>query len=189
MPEAGFGVSAAPSKTSEGRAAAVERLITPTLDAMGFDVVRVILSGSRNALLQIMAERKSDGGMSVEDCASVSRAVSALLDVEDPIEGAYSLEVSSPGLDRPLTRLADFERFKGLEAKVEMQLPIDGRRRFTGRLAGLRDGRILIATEQGQAELPFADLARAKLLLTDELLAAHQAASAGQDEGGNQGLN
>ena len=187
MPQAGQELSAAHSKTSEGKAAAVERLIAPALDAMGYDIVRVMLSGSRQGLLQIMAERKSDGGMTVEDCATVSRAVSALLDVEDPIEGAYSLEVSSPGLDRPLTRLADFERFKGLEARVEMQLPIDGRRRFTGRLEGVRGEQVLIATEQGAAELPFADLARAKLLLTDELLAAHQAAA--ERDGNDQGLN
>lgn len=189
MTEAGYDVSAALSKTSEGRAAAVERLIAPTLDAMGFDIVRVLLSGSQNLLLQIMAERKSDGGMSVEDCASISRAISALLDVEDPIQGAYSLEVSSPGVDRPLTRLADFERFKGFEARVEMQLPVEGRRRFTGQLEGLRGEDVLIATEQGRAELPFADLVRAKLLLTDELLAAHQAAADRQDAGEDQGLN
>ncbi len=176
MPEDGSGPLAVPSKTSEGRAAEIERLIAPTLDAMGFDIVRVLLSGKQTMVLQIMAERKLDGGMSLEDCAALSKAVSALLDVEDLIAGSYSLEVSSAGIDRPLTRLADFDRFAGFEAKVEMQVPIEGRRRFTGRLVGQEDGTILIDTDQGRTGLPFAGMAKAKLLLTDELLAAHGAA-------------
>ena len=118
-----------------------------------------------------MAERQSDGGMNVEDCAEVSRMVSALLDVEDPIASEYTLEVSSPGIDRPLTRLADYDRFAGLEAKVETRLPVDGRRRFRGRLDGADGDKIRLETDAGPVTLTFADIAKAKLVLTDELLA------------------
>ena len=163
-----------PAKTSEGKAAEIERLIAPSLQAMGYDIVRILISGKQRAVLQIMAERSSDGGMNVDDCASVSRAVSAILDVEDPIAGAYTLEVSSPGLDRPLTRLADFTRFAGYEAKVEMTLPLDGRRRFTGRLLGVRREDVLLDTDDGEISLPYAGVAKAKLLLTDELIKASQ---------------
>src|SRR3546814_1921648 len=96
---------------------------------MGYDIVRVQLSGGDWLRLQIMAERRTDGGMDVDDCAEVSRAVAAILDVEDPVDSAYTLEVSSPGIDRPLTRLADFDRFAGFEARLETALPIEGRRR------------------------------------------------------------
>ncbi len=168
-------------KTSEGRAADVERLITPAVEAMGYDIVRVLLSGGDRLRLQIMAERRADGGMNVDDCAEVSRAVAAILDVEDPIDSAYTLEVSSPGLDRPLTRLADFERFAGFEARVEMQLPVDGRRRFRGRLRGFEGENILLACEEGDVALPFADMLKAKLVLTDDLIAASRPAGKDQD--------
>jgi ribosome maturation factor RimP len=178
------------AKTSEGKAADVERLIAPAIEAMGYDIVRVLLSGGDRLRLQIMAERRSDGGMNVDDCADISRAVAAILDVEDPIDSAYALEVSSPGIDRPLTRLADFDRFAGFDARVEMSLAVEGRRRFSGRLVGTRDGTILLAGEEGEVALPFADMHRAKLLLTDELIAASQKAEAddGQDpDGGGDG--
>ena len=126
-------------KTSEGKAAEIEALIAPGLEAMGYEIVRVQLSGKQSLVLQIMAERADGTPVIVDDCAAISRAVSAILDVEDPIERAYTLEVSSTGIDRPLTRLADFQRFADFEARVEMHEPIDGQRRFTGRLAGLRD--------------------------------------------------
>lgn len=160
------------AKTSEGKAAEVERLIAPSIEAMGYDIVRVQLSGGDRLRLQIMAERRSDGGMSVDDCAEVSRAVAAILDVEDPIDSAYALEVSSPGIDRPLTRLADFDRFAGFEARVETVQPIDGRRRFRGRLLGTRGGDIAMVCEESEMTLPFADVQKAKLVLTDELIAA-----------------
>lgn len=160
------------AKTSEGRAADIERLIAPSLEAMGYQIVRVMISGNRRVVLQIMAERSADGGMDVDDCAQVSRAVAAILDVEDPIAGAYTLEVSSPGIDRPLTRLADFERFAGLEAKIELVAPIDGRRRFSGRIAGLDGGDVLLLTDVGELRLAFAAIAKAKLKLTDELIAS-----------------
>ena len=158
--------------TSEGRAAEIERLIAPTLGDMGFDIVRVQLGGGQRQLLQVMAERGDGGGMTVDDCAEISRAVSALLDVADPIAGAYTLEVSSPGIDRPLTRLGDFERFAGFEAKLELRIPLKGRRRFRGRLLGLEGAQVRLATDDGELRLSFDDLAKAKLVLTDELIAA-----------------
>ena len=161
--------------TSEGKAAEVEDLIAAPLQALGYDIVRVLLSGDRRAKLQIMVERRDGAGITVDDCAAVSREVSAHLDVADPIRGAYVLEVSSPGIDRPLTRLEDFDRFAGFEAKVEMRLPIDGRRRFSGLLRGLENQQVRMAMETGEILLPFADVAKAKLLMTDELIAAHSA--------------
>ncbi|MEX0921504.1 MAG: ribosome maturation factor RimP [Rhodovibrionaceae bacterium] len=166
-------------KTSEGKAAEVENLIAPSLADLGFEIVRVLLTGSgrgERQVLQIMAERP-DGTMTVEDCAEVSRAASALLEVEDPIRGAYVLEVSSPGIDRPLTRLKDFARFAGFEAKLELTMPFEGQRRFRGRLKGVEDDTILLLLDEGERELrvSFADLAKAKLVLTDDLIAASTA--------------
>lgn len=163
------------ARTSDGKAALVEGLIAPTLADMGFDIVRVLLSGDKRAKLQIMIERHDEAGLTVDDCAEVSRAVSAILDVEDPIAGAYMLEVSSPGLDRPLTRLCDFERFAGFEARLETRMPIEGRRRFSGRLLGVDGRRVRVMAEDAEFELDFADLAKAKLVLTDELIAAGRA--------------
>ena len=175
MPQADE-IVAPPSKTSEGKAAEVEALIADTLEAMGYEVVRVLLSGARRARLQVMAERRDGAGMKVEDCVQLSRAIEAVLEVEDPIAGAYELEVSSPGLDRPLTRLKDFARFAGHEAKLETQLPIDGRRRWHGRLLGVADDRVRFEAEGGEVEVRFRDLAKAKLVLTDALLASAAAA-------------
>jgi ribosome maturation factor RimP len=138
---------------------------------MGFDLVRVQISGGQQQTLQVMAERSDDGTMTVEGCAAISRAVSALLDVEDPIKGGYTLEVSSPGLDRPLTRPQDYDRFAGLEAKVELSQPMDGQRRFRGRIQGLSDGIVRLSIEDADVEIPFADIERAKLIMNDELLA------------------
>jgi ribosome maturation factor RimP len=119
-----------------------------------------------------MVERRDERAMTVDDCAEVSRAISAVLDVEDPIAGAHVLEVSSPGIDRPLVRLADFERFAGFEAKIETERPVAERRRFTGRLLGTAVDRVRLRTDVGDVELPHAEIVRAKLLLTDELIAA-----------------
>lgn len=165
------------AKTSEGKAAEVERLIAPALEAMGYDIVRILLMGNQDLVLQIMAERTSDGGMNVDDCAEVSRAVAAILDVEDPIAGPYHLEVSSPGIDRPLTRLADFERFAGHEARVELVMPVDGRRRFKGCLRGYAGEDVRLETPEGEVALPFQDIAKAKLVLTDALIAESTKAS------------
>ncbi len=151
----------------------IERIIEPALQAMGYELVRVMLTGGQHRpTLQIMLERADRQAVAVEDCEAASRAVSAILDVEDPIQSAYRLEVSSPGIDRPLTRPQDFARFAGHVAKVELKLPIDGRRKFQGRLIGLENERVLIATEAGEAALPVHDILKAKLVLTDELIAA-----------------
>lgn len=152
----------------------IEAMIAPTVEDMGFEIVRVMVVGSKRPRLQIMAERKDGTGIDVEDCAQISRAVSAILDVEDPIKEAFVLEVSSPGIDRPLTRLKDFQTWAGFDAKVEMANGIDGRKRFTGRLVGLGENdTILLEDEEGETfALPFDDVQRAKLLLTDELIAA-----------------
>src|SRR5882724_1117908 len=163
-------------RTSRGRmgldrAAAVERLVAPSLAATGFEVVRVQFMGHYSPVLQIMIERTDRRAVSVDDCANVSRAVSALLDVEEVIAGSYTLEVSSPGIDRPLTRPEHFVRFAGFEAKLETRIPLDGRKRFTGRLLGLEGERVRIATAEGELALPLADVERAKLVLTDELIA------------------
>ncbi|WP_044564255.1 ribosome maturation factor RimP, partial [Azospirillum sp. B4] len=114
-------------------------IIAPSVEAMGYDLVRVSLTGNARPTLQIMAERVDGAAMTVDDCAEISRAVSALLDVEDPIDVAYTLEVSSPGIDRPLTRPKDFERFAGFEVRVETSQPVDDRRRFIGMLKGIED--------------------------------------------------
>ncbi|MBL4647095.1 MAG: ribosome maturation factor RimP [Rhizobiales bacterium] len=147
-------------------------LITPPLDDMGYELVRITLKGNDKKILQIMAE-KADGTMTIEGCTEVSRMVSALLDVEDPIMGAYDLEVSSPGIDRPLTRQKDFDRWVGFEAKVEMDETIDGQRRYRGKLLGMEEDNILLDGDDGiQYELSFSGLRKAKLILTDELIAA-----------------
>ena len=151
----------------------IERLIEPTLQDMGYNLVRVQFTGGHRAVLQIMAERADDGEMDVDDCAALSRTISALLDVEDPIASAYTLEVSSPGIDRPLVKPDDFDRFAGLEAKLELAIPLDGRKRFRGRLMGMVGDRVRIRfVGGGTVELPFADIAQAKLVLTDELIDA-----------------
>jgi len=149
----------------------VEQLLTPTIEGMGFDVVRVSLSGGNNAVLQVMAEPKDGREMTVEHCADISRAVSAVLDVEDPIQSAYSLEVSSPGLDRPLVRLRDYDRFAGFDAKIEMKSLIDGRRKFRGRVDGTDGTDVLINMDGAQVRLEHAAIAKAKLIITDEMLA------------------
>ena len=144
-------------------------IITPVIEDMGYELVRVRLMGGKTSTLQIMAE-KPDGGIEVNDCADISNAVSAVLDVEDPITDAYTLEVSSPGIDRPLTRLKDFEEFEGYEAKIETSDMIDGRKRFKGVLAGVEGDEVLINIAEGTVGLHFDWLADAKLVLTDELI-------------------
>jgi ribosome maturation factor RimP len=143
---------------------AIERLIEPSVEALGYRVVRVVVTGSGGATLQVMAERLDDVPMSIEDCARISNSVSALLDVADPIPDSYRLEVSSPGIDRPLVKPADFARFIGREAKIELSLPVRGRRRFRGRLCGVLEGALRLATATGEECLPLANVARANLV-------------------------
>lgn len=157
--------------------AAIDRrlaeIITPVIEDLGFELVRIRLMSGKETTLQIMAE-KPEGGIEVDDCAAISTAVSAIMDVEDPILDAYTLEVSSPGIDRPLTRLKDFDTWEGYEAKIETTELIDGRRRFKGQIAGTEDGEVLITIEdQGKdvtIGLKFEWLEDAKLVLTDELI-------------------
>ena len=144
-------------------------IITPVIEDMGYELVRVRLMGGKVATLQVMAE-KPEGGIEVDDCARISTAISAVLDVEDPILDAYTLEVSSPGIDRPLTRLKDFEEFEGYEAKLETNDLIDGRKRFKGVLTGVEGDEVLINIEEGTVGLQFDWLSDAKLVLTDELI-------------------
>jgi ribosome maturation factor RimP len=150
----------------------LQDLISAPLEAMGYELVRVQFQGKTHPTLQIMAERTDGAGMTVDDCADISRALSALLDVEDPIQGGYVLEVSSPGIDRPLTRPKDFQTWAGFEAKLEALVAVDGRKRFRGRLLGLEDEAVRIALEAGEVLVPLADLKSAKLVLTDELIDA-----------------
>ncbi|MGE5201711.1 MAG: ribosome maturation factor RimP [Acidobacteriota bacterium] len=152
--------------------AQIEALIAPSLEAMGYKLVRVAFMGGRNAVLQVMAERADMKPMSMNDCSEITRTVSTLLDVADPIEHTYVLEVTSPGIDRPLVRPEDYERFRGFEAKVELARPQDGRRRFRGRILGLAEDRVRLSLGAEEIELPFAQIQRAKLVLTDELIAA-----------------
>jgi ribosome maturation factor RimP len=157
-----------------GSAAKVADLIEPALSDRGYRLVRVAISGREGATLQVMAERP-DGTLTIEDCETISRDISPLLDVHDPIAGSYRLEVSSPGIDRPLVRPSDFEDWSGYEAKVELKEPIDGRKRFRGELEGYEDGEVRIEVEIGPGErgivgLPVGLIAEAKLVMTDELI-------------------
>ena len=153
--------------------AAIDRrlaeIVTPVIEDMGFELVRIRLMSGKSTTLQIMADRP-EGGIEVDDCAEISNAVSAILDVEDPILDEYTLEVSSPGIDRPLTRLKDFDAFEGYEAKIETADLIDGRRRFKGTLAGIEGEDVLINIEEGTVGLKFDWLSDAKLVLTDDLI-------------------
>jgi ribosome maturation factor RimP len=154
-------------------------IVSPVVAGLGFEVVRVRLMGGKRAILQIMAERP-DGGIEVEECAKISRAVSALLDVEDPISGEYSLEVSSPGIDRPLTRPKDFDRYDGYAVRIETTDLIDGRRRFKGTLEGVDGHEVLLAIAEGTIGVDFDMIADAKLVLTDDLIAESLAARKAQ---------
>lgn len=144
-------------------------IVTPAIEALGFELVRIRMMGGKTRTLQIMADRP-EGGIVVADCARISTAVSATLDVEDPISDAYNLEVSSPGIDRPLTRLKDFDIWQGYEARLETTELIDGRRRFKGVLAGTEGDEVLITIEEGTIGLKFDWLSDAKLILTDDLI-------------------
>ncbi|TQS71308.1 ribosome maturation factor RimP [Rhodobacteraceae bacterium] len=148
-------------------------IVQPTIEGLGFELIRIRLQGGRTSTLQVMADRP-DGGIIVDDCAKISTALGAALDVEDPIDGNYHLEVSSPGIDRPLTRLKDFDIWDGYEAKIETSEMIDGRKRFKGVLRGTEADEVLIEIEeQGETVtigLQFDWLSDAKLVLTDELI-------------------
>jgi len=159
-----------------GLAARVAAIVVPVLEQLDYRLVRVRISGMDGCTVQVMAERP-DGSMTIEDCELVSRALSPVLDVADPIERAYRLEISSPGIDRPLVRRSDFERFAGHVAKIEMAVAIDGRRRFRGTLIGVDGEKARVrrtdaaAGEDPEVLLPIEEMAEAKLVLTNELVA------------------
>jgi len=152
----------------------IERTITPTVESMGFELVRVLLIGSGKPTLQIMAERP-EGGIAIDECGKLSQAISVLLDVENVLEDSpYYLEVGSPGIDRPLTRLKDFERFAGQEARLELDTPVDGRKRFRGTLKGLKGEQVLLLTEDGEKIIPFSSIERAKLMIPEQVVQPKQ---------------
>ena len=144
-------------------------IVTPTIEDMGFELVRIRLLGGQTATLQVMADRP-DGGINVDELAEISIAISAVLDVEDPVLDAYNLEVSSPGIDRPLTRLKDFDAVEGYEARIETDHLIDGQRRFKGVLAGIDGDEVLLNVQEGTIGLKFDWLSEAKLILSDDLI-------------------
>jgi ribosome maturation factor RimP len=149
-------------------------LLDPVAEAAGYEIVRLrLMGGTQRRRLQVMAERPSDGEMSVDDCARLARAVSEVLDAADPIKGEYMLEVSSPGIDRPLTRLKDFETYEGLEVRLELDRLADGRKRFKGEIAGVEGDAVALNTEEDPDNttlVPFAWIQEAKLVLNDELM-------------------
>lgn len=160
--------------TETGLEARIAHIVEPVAAGLGYRLVRIKLSAMNGTTLQIMAE-KPDGTMAVEDCESISRNLSPALDVEDPIKREYHLEVSSPGIDRPLTRAKDFETWAGHEAKIEMAVAQSGRKRYRGILTGVQDGAAGIRLDDAEGTvvwLPFDDIAEAKLVLTDALIKA-----------------
>ena len=146
-------------------------LLTPTIEVEGFELVRLRLSGAKTKTLQVMAER-ADGTMTAEDCAQLSRAMSLVMEAADPLPDQYTLEVSSPGIDRPLTRRKDYDRWEGFEAKLELTQMVEGQKRFRGTLAGTEDDNICIDLdgEEDTALIPFALIQSAKLMMTDDLI-------------------
>ena len=148
------------------------KAIEPEAEAMGLEVVRIRMMGGRTPTLQIMVE-KSEGGTDVEHCAKFSRAISPLLDVHDFVDAKYHLEISTPGIDRPLTRAKDFAAWIGHLAKVELQIPVDGRRRFQGEITGEENGVVtLLLDDETELEANVSEMSKASLVLTDELISA-----------------
>ena len=154
--------------------AGLERLIEPEVKHLGYDLVRVMMiGGTSDPTLQVMAERHDTRQLDLSDCEKISRRLSELLDLADPIDGSYRLEVSSPGIDRPLTRLRDYGDWKGYDARLTLAEPHDGRKQFTGELRGLEGELVLIRTKNDESHaLPFSEISSAKLLLTDKLITA-----------------
>ena len=147
----------------------LEPVFEPVIESAGFKLVRLRVMGGQNKTLQVMAER-ADGSMDVEGCSQLSHALLDFIEAENPIEGDYEIEVSSPGIDRPLTRISDFTRWKGHEAKVELTAPLDGRKRFRGRLEGLDGNDVIITAQNQRIQFPFRSVMEAKLVLTDKLI-------------------
>ena len=152
---------------------AIARLIEPAVKELGFDLVRVaMIEGKSDPTLQVMAERPDRRQLTIDDCADLSRKLSDILDEADPIEAAYRLEVSSPGIDRPLTRRADFADWAGHEARIKYAEAVDGAKQVSGIIEGINGDKIRVATPKGERQVEFANIASAKLLLTDKLINA-----------------
>jgi len=150
----------------------ITEIIEPSLEAMGYNIVQVKLSdGAKRKTLSVMAERLDDVMMGFDDCTEITNTVSALLDVDEPISGAYNLEVCSPGIDRPLTKRDDYKRFAGQEIKAETIIPVGGRKRFRGVLKGIEGDKISLVVDGVEVELPFTHIRTAKLVMTEELVA------------------
>ncbi len=159
--------------TLSGLDARIAAAIAPTLGAMGYELVRVAVIGTQSPTVQIMADRADGSLIAVEDCEAISHAVGAVLDVDDPIQGNWTLEVSSAGIDRPLTRPKDWNRFAGHQAKAELTIPLDGRKRFAGIVLGAENGAARLRLDDGsEVALPLQDIRKARLVLTDALIAA-----------------
>jgi ribosome maturation factor RimP len=157
----------------EGLEARIADAIAPTIEHMGYELIRVQVSGKTRPVVQIMADRVDETPFRVEDCEAISHAVSAVLDVEDPIKGEWTLEVSSAGIDRPLTRTKDWNRYAGHLASLELEVPQDGRKRFRGVILGADAETVRLRLEDGpEAAFPRGIIRRAKLVLTDALIAA-----------------
>jgi len=150
----------------------LEPVFEPVIEQAGFKLVRLRMMGGASRTLQVMAER-ADGSMDVEGCTSLSHALLDFIEAEDPIEGDYEIEVSSPGIDRPLTRLTDFARWSGHEAKIELNAPVEGRRRFRATLLGLDGQDVMIRADNADVKFPFRAIANAKLVITDKLINEH----------------
>lgn len=157
-------------------------MLEPIVNDLGFDLVRIITIGNVNPTLQVMIERKDRKNIVVDDCALVSRAISTVLDEKDPISGQYTLEVSSPGLDRPLTTLENFVRFSGFEAKIETDVEVEKRKRFKGRIVRVENDTVIFEMDGREWNIPYEAVAKAKLLLTDELIAAAEAETMAEEE-------
>ena len=154
--------------------ALIENLIEPSIAAMGFELVRVQFIGGGGKTLQVMVERQDRQPINVDHCAEVSRLISTLLEVEDPVSSAYVLEVSSPGIDRPLVRFDDYSRFRGFEARVETDRYINGQRRFKGRIKGVDGDLVQLDCDGNKADIPFREILKASLVMTDDLIEAAQ---------------
>ena len=154
-------------------------LLEPVVEKLGYELVRVLTIGAKNPTLQVMIDRKDGKDITVDDCAKVSRVLSDLLDEKDPIESQYALEVSSPGIDRPLTKPEHFARFAGYEAKIETSVEIEKRKRFKGRIVSIDNAQnIAFDMDSVMYAIPFADVAKAKIVITDELLKKYEEAQA-----------
>lgn len=184
-PASASSASANDEPNQSGLEAKIAGMVAPSIAELGYELVRVAVLGRERPTVQVMADRADGSLISVSDCERITHAVSALLDVEDPLPGAWTLEVSSAGIDRPLTRVKDWVRFAGHQARVEMLMPQDGRRRFTGLVLGADETAARLRLDDGSdVALPFHDMRRAKLLLTDALIAATTPARPPNEGGG-----